>query len=285
MSGDASPSGLLLIDKPAGITSHDAVDRVRRALGQRKVGHSGTLDPMATGLLLLGVGRATRLLRFLADFLKVYEGTGVLGIETTTLDALGEVVTQRAVTVEARELVTAMEAFVGDIEQVPPAYSAVKVGGEKLYRAARAGRQVEAPPRTITVKAFELLSFAPPAFGFRVRCSGGTYVRSLVADVGSKLLCGAHLVALRRTAIGPFQVADARSPDDPGPLLPLELAVAHLPEVSLTAEEAKVATRGTILGPAGILGPYRVLAPDGRLIAIYLDRGSKASPEVVLSPS
>jgi tRNA pseudouridine55 synthase len=285
LSGDASPSGLLLIDKPAGITSHDAVDRVRRALGQRKVGHSGTLDPMATGLLLLGVGRATRLLRFLADFLKVYEGTGVLGIETTTLDALGEVVTQRPVTVGARELLTAMEAFVGDIEQVPPAYSAVKVGGEKLYRAARGGRQVEAPPRTITVKAFELLGFAPPAFGFRVRCSGGTYVRSLVADVGSKLLCGAHLAALRRTAIGPFQVADARSPDDPGPLLPLELAVAHLPEVSLTAEEAKVATHGTILGPAGILGPYRVLAPDGRLIAIYLDQGSKASPEVVLSPS
>jgi len=240
---------------------------------------------MATGLLVLGVGRATRLLRFMADFSKVYEGTGMLGIETTTLDAEGEVVAQRPVTVEEPELLSAMETFVGDIEQVPPAYSAVKVGGEKLYRAARAGRQVEAPARRVKVSAFELLVFESSAFGFRVRCSGGTYVRSLVADIGTKLLCGAHLVALRRTAIGPFQGADAGSPDDPGPLLPLELAVAHLPDLSLTAEEAIAATHGTILGPAGISGPYRVLAPDGRLIAIYLDQGSKATPEVVLSPS
>jgi tRNA pseudouridine55 synthase len=285
LNDDASPSGLLLIDKPAGITSHDAVDIVRRALGQRKVGHSGTLDPMATGLLVLGVGRATRLLRFLADFPKVYEGTGLLGIETTTLDAVGEVVARRPVTVGEPELLSAMEAFVGDIAQVPPAHSAVKVGGEKLYRAARAGREIEAPPRHVTVHAFELRVLEVPRFEFLVRCSGGTYVRSLVADVGSKLGCGAHLSALRRTTIGPFQVAEARPPDDPGPLLPLDLAVAHLPTVSLTAEEALVATHGTILGPAGISGPYRVLAPDGRLIAIYLDRGSKASPEVVLSPS
>src|SRR6266540_2998237 len=137
--GTAAPEGLLLIDKPSGMTSHDVVDRVRRALGTRKVGHAGTLDPMATGLLLVGLGRATRLLRFLGDLPKVYEGTGLLGVETSTLDADGEVVRESSVDVGERQLREAMAALVGDIEQTPPAYSAVKVGGEKLYRAARRG--------------------------------------------------------------------------------------------------------------------------------------------------
>jgi tRNA pseudouridine55 synthase len=282
---ELGPSGFLLIDKPAGITSHDAVDRIRRVLGTRKVGHGGTLDPLATGLLLIGVGRATRLLRFIVDLPKVYQGTGLLGIETTTLDAEGEVTRRAEVDVSEHGLQAAMDRFVGDIEQVPPAYSAVKVGGRKLYEAARQGRAVEARPRQVHVEAFDLLVLDGPLFDFRVRCSSGTYVRSLVADVGRHLDCGAHLVALRRTAIGPHRVEDAAPPDAPGSLQPLERAVDHLEGLLLTGEEAKAAMHGSILGPAGIEGPYRVLGPDGALIGIYSDRGVKAVPEVILAPA
>jgi tRNA pseudouridine55 synthase len=279
------PGGLLLIDKPAGITSHDAVAKVRSALGVRKVGHSGTLDPAATGLLLMGVGRATRLLRFLGDLPKVYRGRGVLGVETDTLDAAGTVVGESAVDVGETELRAALERFTGDIAQVPPAYSAVKVGGQRLYRAARRGEHVEAAARSVHVHSFDLLLFASPAFDFEVRCSAGTYVRSLVADVGRVLGCGAHLAELRRIAIGPFRVEAATSPDDPGPLLPPDRAVEHLSGVTLHPEEARVAVHGCCLGPAGIAGPYRALAPDGRLIGIYRDEGTKAVPEVILAPA
>ncbi len=281
---DQHPGGVLLIDKPAGITSHDAVARVRRVLGIRKVGHAGTLDPMATGLLVLGVGRATRLLRFLGDLAKGYQGTGVLGVETTTLDAEGEVASETShVDVQEAALRDAMARFVGRIEQTPPAYSAVKVGGERLYRAARRGDDVHAPPRTVEVYAFELDAFDSPRFDFSVTCSGGTYVRSLVADVGKALGCGAHLAALRRSSVGPLRVQDARSPDDPGPLLPAERAVDHLPEFRLDPEEAIAASHGRILGPAGIAGPYRAVGPDGTLIGIYRDDGAKAVPEVILA--
>jgi tRNA pseudouridine55 synthase len=282
----ASPSGLLLVDKPGGITSHDAVARVRRALGTRKVGHSGTLDPMATGLLLMGVGRATRLLRFLGDLPKIYEGTARLGIETNTLDADGDVVREAPVDVDRASLREALSALTGDLLQVPPAFSAVKIGGERLYRAAREGREVEAPPRPVRVDAFDLTRLAPTDFDFRVRCSSGTYVRSLVRDAGTALGCGAHLTALRRTAIGTFGVEDAVAPEDAADsLLPLEAAVAHLAEITLHEEEAKVAVHGCCLGPAGLAGPYRAIAPDGRLIGIYRDDGAKAVPEIILAPA
>ena len=278
-------SGLLLVDKPAGITSHDVVHRVRRAIGVKRVGHAGTLDPMATGLLVLGVGRATRLLRFLADMPKVYEGSGVLGVETNTLDAEGEVTRESPVAVSEPELRAAMSALTGEIEQAPPAYSAVKVGGERLYRSARRGEPVEAPPRRVRVDGFDLLGFEPPGFDFRVQCSSGTYVRSLVADVGARLGTGAHLSALRRTAIGSFRVEDARPPEDPGPMLPLDRAVQHLEAITLHPEEAKVAVHGCCLGPAGIEGSYRTLAPDGKLIGIYRDQGAMAVPEIILAPA
>ena len=281
--GEAGRSGLLLIDKPAGITSHDAVNLVRRVLGTRKVGHAGTLDPLATGLLLMGVGRATRLLRFLGELPKVYQGIGLLGVETTTLDAEGDVVRRSPVDLTERELRAAIGTFIGDIEQVPPAYSAVKVGGRKLYEAARKGNPVQASPRRVRVDAFDLLGLEGPRFEFRVRCSAGTYVRSLVADVGGELGCGAHLVALRRTAIGEYRVDDAAPPKAPGELQPVDGAVAHLAAIGLTEDEARAATHGSILGPAGIEGPYRVLGPEGRLIGIYSDRGAKAVPEVILS--
>jgi tRNA pseudouridine55 synthase len=278
-----TPAGLLLVDKPEGISSHDAVARVRRALGTRKVGHAGTLDPMATGLLLMGVGRGTRLLRFLGDLPKVYEGTGRLGVETDTLDAEGDVTRESPVDVREEEVRDAAAAFVGEIDQVPPAYSAVKVGGRRLYAAARRGEAIEAPPRRVRIDAFDLLRFDGSSFDFRVTCSGGTYVRTLVADVGARLGCGAHLTRLRRTAIGPFRVEDARRADDPGAPLPLERAVAHLPACRLHEDEARVAVHGSCLGPAGIEGPYRAVAPDGRLIGIYRDDGTKAVPEVILA--
>jgi tRNA pseudouridine55 synthase len=275
--------GLLLVDKPGGVTSHDVVDVVRRRLGTRKVGHAGTLDPMATGLLLIGVGRATRLLRFLGELPKIYEGTLRLGVETTTLDSDGDVVRETPVDVEEPELREAMRTLVGESFQRPPAYSAVKVGGRKLYEAAREGERLEADPRRIRVDAFELLSFELPDATFRVTCSGGTYVRVLAADVGAALSCGAHLVALRRSAIGPYAVDDAVAPDDAGEPLPIDAAVGHLPRLDLDVEEALAASHGRPLGPAGLSGPYSVFGPNGRLIGVYEDEGPRARPQVILA--
>jgi tRNA pseudouridine55 synthase len=276
------PDGLLLVDKPPGMTSHDVVDVERRALGTRKIGHAGTLDPMATGLLILGVGRATRLLRYLGTLPKTYEGTARLGAETDTLDADGEVIRSSPVVASRDDVEHAATALVGDSMQTPPAYSAVKVGGRKLYEEARAGRPAEAPPRPIRVDAFDVTAFDGRDVGFRVTCSGGTYIRVLAADLGRSLGCGAHLVALRRTHVGPFDVLEARPPGEGEPL-PIELAVAHLPRVELDAEEARAASHGRILAPAGIEGPHAVFGPDGALIGVYRDEGPRAKPETILS--
>jgi tRNA pseudouridine55 synthase len=274
--------GLLLVDKPSGMTSHDVVDAVRRTLGTRKVGHAGTLDPMATGLLLLGVGRATRLLRFFGDLPKSYEGTARLGVETDTLDADGRVLRTRAVSAGRREIEAALAGLVGESMQRPPAYSAVKVAGRKLYEAARAGERLDAPPRAVRVEVFEVRAFDGTDVEFSVTCSGGTYVRVLLADVGTALGCGAHLRRLRRTRIGPYRVEDAVPPNAVQEPSPVESAVAHLPSVRLTADEARAASHGSILGPAGLPGPYGVFGPDGRLIGIYQDEGAKARPQVIL---
>jgi len=279
---DPSIEGLLLVDKPRDVTSHDVVDAERSALGIRRIGHAGTLDPMATGLLLLGVGRATRLLRYLGDLPKTYEGVARLGEETDTLDSQGEVVRTAGVSVTLAEVEAACAALVGSSMQTPPAYSAVKVGGRKLYEAARKGERIDAPERPIRVDAFEVSAFDGRDVGFRVTCSGGTYVRVLAADAGQALGCGAHLVALRRTAIGPFGVEDARAPGD-GSLLPIERAVEHLPRVDLEPDEARAASNGSVLGPAGLEGPYGVFERGGRLIGVYRDDGPRARPEVVLA--
>lgn len=278
------PEGLLLLDKPTGMTSHDVVDAVRRTLGTRKVGHAGTLDPMATGLLLVGAGRATRLLRFFGDLPKVYEGTARLGVETDTLDADGTVLRSSAVDVSREEVEAAVAALVGESMQRPPAYSAAKVGGRKLYESARAGETVEAPLRRIRVDAFEVTSFDGCDLEFGVSCSGGTYVRVLAADVGAALGCGAHLTRLRRIAIGPYRVEDAQELGDATSPRPVEAAVAHLPRVDISGDEASAASNGSILGPAGLSGPYAVFGPGDRLIGIYRDDGAKARPEVVLAP-
>jgi tRNA pseudouridine55 synthase len=277
------PEGLVLVDKPTGITSHDAVAAVRRSLGTRKVGHAGTLDPMATGLLVMGVGRATRFLRFLGGLPKTYEATMRLGVETTTLDADGEVTRAVPVDVGDDELARAVAGLVGESMQRPPAYSAVKVGGRKLYQAAREGRALEAPPRAIRVERFEVVARRDDEVDLVVTCSGGTYVRVLAADVGASLGCGAHLTALRRTRIGDLDVADARPPHDPGAPLPIARAVAHLPSLALERDEAVAAGHGRPLAPAGIQGPYAVVAPDGRLIGVYADDGPRSKPLVILA--
>ncbi len=276
--------GILLVDKPAGVTSHDTVDTVRRALGTRKVGHAGTLDPMATGLLVIGVGRATRLLRYLGGLDKTYEGTARLGQETDTLDADGTVVRTSPVVVGRDDIERAVAGLAGQSMQRPPAYSAVKVDGRKLYEAARRGEAVEAEPRPIRVDAFDVIAFVGQSLDFRAIVSSGTYVRVLVADLGAALGCGAHLTRLVRTAVGPFALRDALTPDRVGAPLPIDRAVAHLPRLNLGAEEARVASNGSILGPAGIDGPYAVFSPDGRLIGVYRDDGGKARPEVILPP-
>ncbi len=203
-------AGFLLIDKPAGMTSHDVVDRVRRVTGIRKVGHGGTLDPFATGLLVVGVGRAaTRELGNIIGKDKEYEAVAVLGAVSDTQDRDGKIEETGAVPPSEDDLRGVMTAFTGKIKQVPPMYSAKKVGGKKLYELARAGQEIEREPVDITVHELQLLSFEPPRFRFRVRCSSGTYVRTLAHDIGQELGCGAYLDELRRTAIGDWKVNDA----------------------------------------------------------------------------
>jgi tRNA pseudouridine55 synthase len=277
--------GILLVAKPRGITSHTAVARVRRALGMKKVGHSGTLDPMAEGLLVMGVGRGTRLLRFLGGFEKTYEGTARLGIETDTLDADGEVNATAPVEVSEDDVRRAFAGLTGTLMQTPPAYSAVKVGGRPLYKSARAGVEVRAEAREVHVAAFDLVGLRGEEADFRVVCSTGTYVRVLLAEAGRELGCGAHLTRLVRTAIGPFRLDDARDPEDPGDPLPLDAAVAHLPSFTLPAEEVESCRNGCILGPAGFDGPYAVREPDGALIGVYEDRGAKGVPQVIVRPA
>src|SRR5436190_3239798 len=216
--------GILLVDKPKGKTSHDVVDAVRRRLGERSVGHAGTLDPLATGLLVIGVGKATRLLEYM-QYDKAYEAEVELGILTETDDADGARIEQRPVPSRA-ELEAAAATMVGDIVQTPPRYSAVKVAGRKLYEHARQGREVEAPERRVRVDELALLSYEPPRARFLVRGSKGLYIRAIARDLGG------HVTALRRTACGPFRVEDAGDE-----LLPVDVGLLHLPELRLTTEE------------------------------------------------
>ena len=284
-SGDdppRGPEGLVLVDKPAGITSHDAVAVVRRVLGTKKVGHAGTLDPMATGLLVMGVGRATRFLRFLNDLPKTYEATMRLGVETTTLDADGEVIRTTAVEVPDDAIARAVAGLVGDSLQRPPAFSAVKVGGRKLVDAARRGDTIEAMPRPIHVERFEVVARRGDDVELSVTCGGGTYVRVLAADVGRALGAGAHLTALRRTRIGSFAVSDATPPEGITSPQPIARAVAHLPALRLDEEEATAAGHGRALAPSAFDGPHAVFGPDGGLIGVYHDDGPRSKPLVIL---
>jgi tRNA pseudouridine55 synthase len=278
----SAPAGFVLpVDKPEGPTSHDVVGSARRALGERRVGHSGTLDPFASGLLLLCVGRATRLSEYLTGLDKAYEAKAVLGVATDTLDRDGAVVARSDAwhMLDAAAVSSALDAFRGDIQQVPPQYSAKKVEGIAMHRRARRGEHVELEPCTVTIHDIALTGFEAPEVRFRVRCSSGTYVRALARDLGESLGVGAHLTGLRRTSIGTFDVADAvalAALDDAtavarARISPAE-ALAHLP--SLRVEEATA--RRLAQGQRVRLDD----APDGALVAVLDPTGLCAVAEV-----
>jgi tRNA pseudouridine55 synthase len=289
--------GVLVCDKPAGVTSHDVVASVRRLAGQRRVGHGGTLDPPATGVLVVALGRATRLLPYLPLEPKRYEAVIAFGTETDTLDATGTVVaTADAAGVDQPALERAMAGFLGPQQQVPPMVSAVKVGGERLYAKARRGETVERAPRPVTIYDLELreLTVGDQVLAtVAVACSGGTYVRSLAADLGGALGTVAHLARLRRTAVGGFGEADARSPDelramaDSGRLadavIDPAIAVAPLGVRPLSAGEAAALTTGQTLSPTGRDGPVAAVGPDGHLVAVIEDGSGRARSKVVLA--
>ena len=200
--------GVLLVDKPAGMTSHDVVYRLRRKLSLQRIGHAGTLDPMATGLLVMLIGKATRISQYLISVDKGYEAEATLGVTTNSQDAEGEVMMTRPVPpLTEDEVREAMAGFLGDQYQTPPMFSAIKIGGVPLYKKAREGEEVVREPRFIRITAFDLLSFTPPKLTFRLACTKGTYVRTIAYDLGEKLGCGAHLSALRRTVSGQFTLA------------------------------------------------------------------------------
>lgn len=281
-------NGLLVIDKPAGMTSHDVVAACRRVLGERRVGHAGTLDPAATGVLVVGVGRATRLLRFVEDSEKEYRTEATFGVSTTTLDAEGDVTAEADASALTEERVrSAMPAFVGDIDQIPPMVSAVKVGGEPLYRKARRGEVIARAPRSVRVEQLELEAFAPGTRAratLRIRCSRGTYVRSLVADLGDAVGTGGHVTTLRRLRVGSFseQTAISLAEVSAQALRPMDDAVAGYPRRSVDEEGARALVHGKPLAAGGIDGIYAVYGPNG-LLAMAEDRGEEARSLCVLT--
>jgi tRNA pseudouridine55 synthase len=281
----ASIHGLAVVDKPAGVTSHDVVGMMRRRLGERRVGHAGTLDPDATGVLLIGVGNATRLLRFLTALGKRYTADVVLGTETTTLDAAGEVTATYDMSgVTPEQVRAAVDGhLVGPIMQVPPMVSALKVDGRRLHELAREGIEVERQPRPVTVHHFDVSPTEDPlVYRIDVGCSSGTYVRTLAADLGHLLGGGAHLRDLRRTACGSFDEAQARPPAD-AELLSPAAALRDYDTVAVSAETAVMVSHGRQLPVWPGDGPWVVCDEQGELLAVY-ERASPtmAKPAVVM---
>lgn len=276
-------TGFILVDKPPGPTSHDVVDAVRRALRIRRVGHAGTLDPPASGLVVVAVGPATRLLRYVQDLPKTYETRARLGITTTTLDADGEVVATRPVDVDEAAVREAAAAFLGDIDQTPPAVSAIKVGGERAYRRAARGEEVALEPRRVRIHELEVIGVHHEGFELKVVCSSGTYIRSLVADIGERLGCGAHVTALRRTAIGPLTVQEAVAPSAVGPdtLLTVEQGLRHLPLVTLDDAAASRAANGRQVEATAPEGLVLLRGPDGP-VGVFEARQGIVRPVTVL---
>lgn len=302
----AGPSGLLVVDKPAGLTSHDVVARMRRLAGTQRVGHAGTLDPMATGVLIIGVNKATKLLTWVSGESKTYEATIRLGQSTTTDDADGEVLAaadpQRVQALAAEDIRAAVAQLTGEVSQVPSSYSAIKVQGERSYARARAGQAVELDPREVTVRGFQVHAVEPAQtpegqpvvdLSVSVDVSSGTYVRALARDLGAALGVGGHLTALRRTSIGAVTLADAatlqelaqlREDGEQLPLLPLEAAADRLfLHRDLSAQEATYASNGRWLPPSGL--PLRPrdepvvkgregVVPSNRLAAGFAPDGS-----------
>jgi len=287
-----APDGLVVVDKPAGWTSHDVVGRTRRLARTRKVGHAGTLDPMATGVLLLGVGRATRLLGHLALTDKEYDATIRLGATTVTDDAEGDVLEIRdAAAVTDEDLLCQIAVLTGDLQQVPSSVSAVKVDGVRSYARVRAGEAVELKARSVTVSVFELLGRRGSDLDVRVQCTSGTYIRALARDLGAALGVGGHLTALRRTRVGPFglDVASTLEQLEEGfddAVVPLDLAVARsFLRRELTAAEAVDLSHGRKLAATGIDAVVGAFAPDGGCVALVEDRDGVARASVVFRPA
>ena len=294
-----STHGLIVVDKPAGMTSHDVVARVRRLARTRRVGHGGTLDPMATGVLVVAVNRATRLLTYVIGARKSYAATIRLGVSTVTDDAEGEVTARTSAGGVAPERIRAgLAVLTGTIDQVPSAVSAIKINGQRAYKRVRAGEDVELPARQVTITRLEPAAIHPPAddgsldVEVLVDCSSGTYVRAIARDLGTALGVGGHLTALRRTAVDGFTLAEAatlaqleeRAPD----VVQLPLAAAasrFLARREVGAEEARILGHGGPIGAIGQPGPYAVFAPDGELLAVVSERDGRARAEIVLAPA
>lgn len=289
------PPGLVVVDKPAGMTSHDVVSRVRKILGTRKVGHAGTLDPMATGVLVLGVQRGTKLLGHLALDTKAYLATIRLGAATNTDDAEGEVLARTdASAVEEEDIRSGIAALTGDLQQVPSAVSAVKVNGRRAYELARSGEDVELAARPVTVSRFDLLASHREEdridLDVLVECSSGTYVRALARDLGESLGVGGHLARLRRTRVGPFGLAQAtpleQLAERPALSMDLDRAVATaFPRVDVDRATARALMHGQPVAAAGIPDTYGAFSPDGTAVALLRDRRHDAKPVLVLTPA
>lgn len=298
-----SPVGFLVVDKDGGWTSHDVVAKVRRVAAQRRAGHAGTLDPMATGLVVVGLGRATRLLRFVQDLPKEYEARLVFGVATDTLDADGAVLSREPMPVTEADLAGVIPRFVGRIMQVPPMVSALRVDGRRLYELAREGKDVDRSPRAVDIHELELVDFAPgqyPEAAIRVRCGRGTYVRSLADDLAQALGGRAHLSALRRTGVGSLrvdehahQIDELIAAADEGRLDGLMLtpaqALRDLPAVQVDEATARAVghgmqfPRGALAADIELGEPFVVLDEAGALLAVYRHDGKKAVVEVVLT--
>ncbi len=287
-------SGLVIVDKPAGLTSHDVVARIRRLAGTRRVGHAGTLDPMATGVLVVGVEKATRLLGYLALSEKDYDATIRLGASTDTDDADGQLRGGApAAGLSRQALAGPLAALTGPIQQVPTAVSAIKVGGQRAYRLARAGAAPELAARAVTVSRLELIAIRPVAsyldVDVAVTCSSGTYIRAIARDLGAALGVGGHLTALRRTRVGPYHAAGARTLDQLATgfeVLPLaQAAAAAFRRRDLSEGEASAVAHGARLPATGAgTGPVAGFAPDGSLIALLTDEGDQARSLAVFVP-
>lgn len=284
-------NGILNLDKPAGLTSHDVVSRVRRLSEMRRVGHAGTLDPLATGVLVVALGRATRLLEYVVGQPKTYEAVVRLGQTSTTYDAEGELSPPAPLLeLSSAALEEALDPFRGPISQVPPMHSALKRGGQRLYELARQGVTVEREPRPVTIYDLQLLDWRPPDLSLRVQCSAGAYIRSLAHDLGQALGVGGYLAALRRTAVGSFTLAHATALDTldteniAASLLPPDSAVAHLPILSVDGEAARQLRHGQRLprqAARGDAGLARVYGPGGDFVGIVSAAGAAWKPEKI----
>ena len=295
MTDPLAGSGLVVVDKPAGMTSHDVVSRLRRFFSTRRVGHAGTLDPMATGVLVVGIERGTKFLAHMVAATKSYDATIRLGESTTTDDAEGELTGgASAASISEEQVLAGIAELTGEIMQRPSSVSAIKIDGRRAHELVRAGEEVELPARPVTVTRFSALAFRREG-GFldvdvSVDCSSGTYIRSLARDLGEALGVGGHLTALRRTAVGPFLLSDALTLEqlEQAPRLSLSLDEAlarNFPVLEVTEEEAAALAMGKWLEPRGLEGVHAAVAPDGRSIALVREKGRRLSTVFVARPS